>query len=412
MKLSKKLPEWLFIAVSGSSTLMALALLATFIVSAFTAGEPEPFTAYFKPQTLATMREWCAIALKIYIPVVLLPTLAVAPFLLVRDAIYIGKKDIFFFCAAGVAGAYGIYLLRDMVLAELPPDGRPFFARLALWPHSFAFSFSEAVERIRFDIAGKTGADPEVVPWYMFGGGVAAIFAGIAKTKVSACAKRFSWTMFLSGVILSLATSAFAFGFFSDIAGAKKQIPYPAFNLGDVWGEVIPQIFFALLVFACVIFFTGMVCESVSGARSTIGKVFALVFGTATAAIGTLWSVLAFFLGVFSVWIALVVIGGMIALVAGFFLVRILWGGFQASGGIGAESGGGWSSAPSFFPPSSSSEPEIKTTFTDNNGTDYVGKGKDPDTIEKQTPGDYAVFDRQFDGSYKERFGDRTLENP
>lgn len=55
-------------------------------------------------------------------------------------------------------------------------------------------------------------------------------------------------------------------------------------------------------------------------------------------------------------------------------------------------------------------EKEYKKVYEDEDRTEYVGKGGNPDTIEKQTPGDYALFDRQFDGTYKERWGDRVLD--
>lgn len=51
-----------------------------------------------------------------------------------------------------------------------------------------------------------------------------------------------------------------------------------------------------------------------------------------------------------------------------------------------------------------------KTVYEDDDRTEYIGRGSDPDTLEKQTPGDYAIFDRQYDGTYKERWGDRVLD--
>jgi hypothetical protein len=61
----------------------------------------------------------------------------------------------------------------------------------------------------------------------------------------------------------------------------------------------------------------------------------------------------------------------------------------------------------------SSSSDDVTTTYTDVNGCEYEGKGTDPDTIEKQTPGDHAIFDKSIDGTtYKERFGDRELRKP
>lgn len=38
------------------------------------------------------------------------------------------------------------------------------------------------------------------------------------------------------------------------------------------------------------------------------------------------------------------------------------------------------------------------------------GEGENPETIEKQPPGDYAIFDRRIDGAYRERFGDRVID--
>lgn len=79
-------------------------------------------------------------------------------------------------------------------------------------------------------------------------------------------------------------------------------------------------------------------------------------------------------------------------------------GSSYSGGGSSYTSGGGASSS------SGGDEVSYTTTITDENGCEYKGEGKDPETIEKQTPGDHAIFDRRMDGSYKERFGDRVLE--
>ena len=55
-------------------------------------------------------------------------------------------------------------------------------------------------------------------------------------------------------------------------------------------------------------------------------------------------------------------------------------------------------------------EEKVTTIYTDEDGTEYEGEGKNPETIEKQTPGDHAIFDKCIDGSYKERYGDRVVK--
>ena len=92
----------------------------------------------------------------------------------------------------------------------------------------------------------------------------------------------------------------------------------------------------------------------------------------------------------------------------GIYLAPSIWDS-MASGGL-HYSGGGSSYTSSGATSSSGSEGKTITTYTDENGTEYKGEGRNPDTIEKQTPGDYAIFDRCIDGSYKERFGDRVVE--
>ena len=83
-----------------------------------------------------------------------------------------------------------------------------------------------------------------------------------------------------------------------------------------------------------------------------------------------------------------------------------------ASSSSGSYSSGGGSSYSSGAG-ASSEKGEVITTYTDENWCEYKGKGESPDTVEKQTPGDYATFDKSFDGTkYKERFGDREVEIP
>lgn len=93
-------------------------------------------------------------------------------------------------------------------------------------------------------------------------------------------------------------------------------------------------------------------------------------------------------------------------------LVPLLWTAATtptASSSSGSYScGGGSSYSPGIG--ASSGQGGVSTTIIDRNGCEYKGEGKNPETIEKQTPGDHAIFDRRIDGSYRERFGDRTLE--
>ena len=79
-------------------------------------------------------------------------------------------------------------------------------------------------------------------------------------------------------------------------------------------------------------------------------------------------------------------------------------GGGSSFGGYSSYSSGGGTA---------SGDGEVTTTYTDENGCEYKGKGENPDSIEKQTPGDHAIFDKSIDGStYKERFGDREIKKP
>ena len=73
-------------------------------------------------------------------------------------------------------------------------------------------------------------------------------------------------------------------------------------------------------------------------------------------------------------------------------------------------SGGGYSYSSGGASSSSEGGASYVTTITDENDCEYKGEGKKPETIEKQTPGDHAIFDRRIDGSYRERLGDRVLE--
>ncbi|MBR4170349.1 MAG: hypothetical protein IKR48_01710 [Kiritimatiellae bacterium] len=94
----------------------------------------------------------------------------------------------------------------------------------------------------------------------------------------------------------------------------------------------------------------------------------------------------------------------------GLYLAPTVWD-TMSRGGSNC-SGGGYSYASSGGASASSGRGEVPfvTTITDENGCEYKGEGENPETIEKQTPGDYAIFDRRIDGSYRERFGDRVIE--
>ena len=130
-----------------------------------------------------------------------------------------------------------------------------------------------------------------------------------------------------------------------------------------------------------------------------------------TGGIAVVGAIMMFVVGFFAVVILANVVCVVIFLVVGSIIVKVMWGGWVSSMNAPSSSYGS-SSSSAGVSSSSRGSGETITTITDSDGYDYVGKGSNPDVIEKQTPGDYAKFDRQFDGSYKERFGDRTLTEP
>lgn len=53
---------------------------------------------------------------------------------------------------------------------------------------------------------------------------------------------------------------------------------------------------------------------------------------------------------------------------------------------------------------SSSDEDDGYSHFKDSKGQHYFGRGNTPDTLYRDTMGNHGTFDRQWDGSYKERY--------
>ena len=115
-----------------------------------------------------------------------------------------------------------------------------------------------------------------------------------------------------------------------------------------------------------------------------------------------------------------VVVYGAVGLFMLWIGLTFFWVGLEeqmSTSSSGSYSSGSWScgGGSSYSPGvgSSSGQGEVITTYTDENGCDYKGKGESPDTVEKQSPGDFATFDKSLDGTkYKERFGDREVEIP
>ena len=153
---------------------------------------------------------------------------------------------------------------------------------------------------------------------------------------------------------------------------------------------VIPYLFHVLLVFAYA---------KLNGRKARLFS--ALFLALLLAGVSTIL----FYFGM-SPWSLFIVCVGV---PLGIYLAPTIWDSMSSGGS--SYSGGGSSYAPGGV--SSSSEGgdgRVVTTITDENGCEYKGEGKNPETIEKQTPGDHAIFDRRIDGSYKERFGDRVIE--
>ncbi|MBQ7176408.1 MAG: hypothetical protein IJS08_03245 [Victivallales bacterium] len=116
-------------------------------------------------------------------------------------------------------------------------------------------------------------------------------------------------------------------------------------------------------------------------------------------------STILFYFGM-SPWSLLIVCVGV---PLGIYLMPAIWG--DMSSGHNTNSGNDVSYTPVEEDSYDRSEQgKVITTITDENGCTYKGEGEEPETIEKQTPGDYAIFDRRIDGSYKERYGDRELD--
>ena len=154
---------------------------------------------------------------------------------------------------------------------------------------------------------------------------------------------------------------------------------------------VIPYLFHVFLVFAYV---------KCNGRRI---RIFSSLF---LALLLSGVSTILFYFGM-SPWSLFVVCVGV---PLGIYLAPSIWD--SMTSGASSCSGGGYSyasggGASSFGGGGGST---VVTTITDENGCEYKGEGENPETIEKQTPGDHAIFDRCIDGSYRERFGDRVIE--
>lgn len=74
------------------------------------------------------------------------------------------------------------------------------------------------------------------------------------------------------------------------------------------------------------------------------------------------------------------------------------------SGSSSSSSSSGWSS-------SRDSEEEKKTYRYDTKDREYVGKGDDPDVLERTTPGDTATFDRGVCGEWHSRYTDEVIRD-
>ena len=407
----KALHAYVVIA-AGLVVLMAVALAATTVVQIFVKGDGA--IDFFEPATLATMRDWCAVALRWLVPFAVMPLLVILPLARVLFGGYLGcgkvsAAGMAFLCASIGAGAYAIKLLHSALVRHLPATDMTLFERIALLPRDLVCSgvLASYARALCADMnIHETRLQIALIV-------VEVVFLGvfIVKVKTSSCAKALGLGSIGTGCFLSLMAGAYCFDLFPAILGRAKQEYVSAFRLDHFWAETVPEAMLWIMILALAVFFAGMVCESVCCKRSVIGKMIGLLWGVTTGGIAVVGAITMFVVGFFAVVILANVVCIVIFIVVGSIIVKVMWGGWESS--MNAPSSSYDSSSSSASASSSSRESgEIITTITDSDGCDYVGKGSCPDVIEKQTPGDYAKFDRQFDGSYKERFGDRTLAEP